>query len=289
MNGVYPGVSSENTKWTTRDSLSVVLSAVLLLVWVAAHHGVWSYLVPPAIFATVLSVAAFYTRAVSLSGALAGAAVFICVTRVGVSIWTFAAMVLLTGAATALASRRKQKRTAGERDGIQVLANTGAAALAAAFVELPLVDSDHSVIMSRMGFAAVLAILAEATADTVSSEIGKAFGGAPRLITSGRMVPSGTNGAVSLKGTVAGAIATAAFLGCYFLQLWWPPFGAVTSRAAVAIGIIGGAALAGMLMDSLLGATLEPRYLNNDAVNLLSTCFAAALACALLLAFGLAR
>jgi uncharacterized membrane protein len=37
-------------------------------------------------------------------------------------------------------------------------------------------------------------------------------------------------------------------------------------------------AIAGMLFDSLLGATLEGKLLNNDAVNFLSTASAAAVA-----------
>ena len=44
-------------------------------------------------------------------------------------------------------------------------------------------------------------------ADTASSEIGKAYGRRTFLITTLRPVPPGTEGAVSLEGTTAGAVA----------------------------------------------------------------------------------
>ena len=110
---------------------------------------------------------------------------------------------------------------------------------------------------------ALLGALAEATADTVSSEIGAAFGGRPYLLTTFRRVDSGTDGAVSLLGTVAGSVAAALVvaIGSWSLGL--------TLRDGSA-AFTGG--LAGLFFDSLLGATLERRgWLGNDWVNFLST------------------
>jgi uncharacterized protein (TIGR00297 family) len=123
-------------------------------------------------------------------------------------------------------------------------------------------------------FAVGLAALAEASADTVSSEIGQVFGGQPRMMTSLRTVDPGTDGAISLAGTLAGvvaagivaAIGTLALRGD-FAMLW--------------ISCAGG--VFGLFFDSFLGATLERRgWLNNDAVNFLSTASAAAFVLALL-------
>ena len=61
--------------------------------------------------------------------------------------------------------------------------------------------------------AAMVAAMAEATADTVSAELGQVLGGTPWMITSLRRVPAGTDGAVSLLGTLAGAVAAAVLVG----------------------------------------------------------------------------
>ena len=54
---------------------------------------------------------------------------------------------------------------------------------------------------------AMAACFPEAAADTVSSEVGQAFGEKARLITNWHSVPAGTDGGVSLIGTTAGIAA----------------------------------------------------------------------------------
>ncbi len=49
--------------------------------------------------------------------------------------------------------------------------------------------------------------------DTVSSEVGKAYGKTTYLVTTFQRVPRGTEGAVSLEGTAAGVAAAALFSG----------------------------------------------------------------------------
>jgi uncharacterized protein (TIGR00297 family) len=123
-------------------------------------------------------------------------------------------------------------------------------------------------------FVAGLAALAEAAADTVSSEIGQVLGGRPRMITTLRSAEPGTDGAISLAGTLAG-IAAAALIAA--AGAWAVGGGAASFSIALAGAVFG------LLFDSLLGATLEQRtWLNNDAVNFISTASAAAFALALL-------
>jgi uncharacterized protein (TIGR00297 family) len=114
------------------------------------------------------------------------------------------------------------------------------------------------------------AALAEAAADTVSSEMGQALGGTPRLITTWKKVAPGTDGAVTLPGTMDGATAAIAVALVFALSriLSWRSF-----------AVCAGAGVAGMIFDSFLGATLErSRLLGNNAVNLASTIVAAGLA-----------
>lgn len=49
--------------------------------------------------------------------------------------------------------------------------------------------------------------------DTVSSEVGKAYGKTTYLVTTFQRVPRGTEGAVSLEGTAAGVAAAVLFSG----------------------------------------------------------------------------
>jgi len=123
-----------------------------------------------------------------------------------------------------------------------------------------------------------LAALAEAAADTVSSEIGQVLGGRPRMITTLRSVEAGTDGGVSLAGTVAGVAAGAIVAGIGTLTLHGGPVLFWVSLAG---------AVFGLLFDSLLGATLERRgWLNNDGVNFLSTAGAAGFALGILAVLG---
>jgi uncharacterized protein (TIGR00297 family) len=104
---------------------------------------------------------------------------------------------------------------------------------------------------------------ATAAFDTVSSEVGQAFGGRPVLITTLRRVPPGTDGAVSFIGTLAGAAAALLVAGLA---------AALGLLAPERLGIVALAAFVGSTADSVLGATLEARGLmDNEAVNFSNT------------------
>lgn len=181
------------------------------------------------------------------------------------------------------ASRPEAKERMGTAEGrrgrsaSQVAANLGMAALVSFEpVQLWLVDSGlmRGPLVALPIFAPALAALAEAAADTVSSEIGQVLGGKPRMITTFRAVEPGTNGAVSVAGSSAGVIAAAAVAGAgtWALRGDWSLF-----------AVSGAGAVFGLFFDSLLGAALEERgWLNNDATNFLSTASAAGFALLLL-------
>jgi uncharacterized protein (TIGR00297 family) len=159
-----------------------------------------------------------------------------------------------------------------------VAANLGVAAIASSeFTQSWLFDSGwiRSAAQAPANlFAVGLAALAEAAADTVSSEIGQVLGGRPRMITTLRPADPGTDGAVSLLGTLAGVAAAVLVALAGTLALGG-------GRTMFLVSCAGG--VFGLFFDSLLGATLERRgWLNNDAVNFLSSASAAAFALGLL-------
>ncbi|KAI7841383.1 hypothetical protein COHA_005001 [Chlorella ohadii] len=113
--------------------------------------------------------------------------------------------------------------------------------------------------------AAFVAFYAVCCADTWSSEIGIASKTPPRLITTRSVVPPGTNGGVTPLGTAAAA-AGGLFVGCCYWSLaavaaMWAGANGSASSAALAdwrlvpLALVAG--LAGSLLDSLLGATLQ--------------------------------
>lgn len=154
------------------------------------------------------------------------------------------------------------------RNARQVLANGGVAALAA------LAGS----------WAAFAGALAAATADTWATEIGRHSRTAPRLITTAEPVRAGTDGGMTLLGTTGGVVG-AALISIIAVALGSPPphlrpGGPGFTHPGWVAGATASAGVAGMLFDSLLGATVQgkARWLDNDAVNLAATLGGAAAA-----------
>ena len=113
-------------------------------------------------------------------------------------------------------------------------------------------------------------------ADTCGSEIGKRWGRHTVLVTSLRPVPPGTEGAISLEGSLASLVGSA-LMALVCLQL-----GVLQGAGPwVLVTLVG---LVATLIESLIGATLQGRigWLSNELVNGVQTLIAA------LLAIGLA-
>ena len=113
---------------------------------------------------------------------------------------------------------------------------------------------------------------ATAAADTASSEIGQLIGRRTFLITTLKPVPRGTEGAVSLEGTLAGILASLviAALGAALGLYPW-----------TGVPWIVVAAFAGTIFESVIGAALEKRQLlDNEALNFLNTLVGALIAVA---------
>lgn len=163
----------------------------------------------------------------------------------------FVSSSLLTAAAKKTAAGKSAAKGGeknggeGRRNARQVIANGGIAAVAAL----------------AGNWAWFAGALAAANADTWATEIGSHSPTPPRLITNWTIVPAGTDGGMTLLGT-AGGIAGAGLVGALSSL-----FGQDAALALI------GAGTAGMLMDSLLGATGQRtvRWIDNDVVNLAAT------------------
>jgi uncharacterized protein (TIGR00297 family) len=174
---------------------------------------------------------------------------------------------LLTVITTRWGYERKQRLGVAERrrgrKASQILANLGTVALCAlAVIWFPR--------YSDVLLLAAMAALAEAAADTTSSEIGQATANNAYMITGLRPAALGTNGAISVEGTLAGCIAAS-------IVAWVSSFAGLVAWQWTPIVAVAG--IAGMFLDSILGATWENAgKMGNDSVNFVSTVFAADLA-----------
>jgi uncharacterized protein (TIGR00297 family) len=240
---------------------------------------------------------AWYRGTLRLSGAATAIAIGAIALRAG---WAWGGFLIVWFGWVTLGSRlgraRKAARTAGvvakgaQRDAVQVVANGGVFALAAA---LTLWRRDGAAGAAVWGTAA----LAAAGADTMATEIGTWIGGTPRSIRNWRTVTTGTSGAVSGAGSAAmlgSALALAALAVA---------FGLVPARHGWIVAV---AALFGATVDTIAGALVQQRrwcpscetateqarhtcgsdtrhrggwrWLGNDEVNLVCTASAALLA-----------
>jgi uncharacterized protein (TIGR00297 family) len=205
--------------------------------------------------------------------------------------WSWAAVLLLYFIAAALLSRAgagyKAQRTesvvskGGARDAAQVFANGGVYSIAAALTVA---------FSSPLPAWGAIGAIAAASSDTWATEIGVALGGEPRSILTRTVVRQGESGGVTWAGTM-GSIGGAAWIAVVALLAGLP-------RGLGLAALVGG--VGGSLIDSLLGATVQERRwcdecgepteravhlcgaatrrvggiarLDNDVVNLLSTC-----------------
>lgn len=117
------------------------------------------------------------------------------------------------------------------------------------------------VILLLLGY---VASLSTKLSDTCASEVGKAYGKRTFLITTLQPVARGTEGAVSLEGTLAGIVASAAIA-----SVGW----AVGLIGYLSIVICIVAAFIATNLESVIGATLQAKYdwLTNELVNVVNT------------------
>lgn len=256
----------------------------------------------------VIAALAYQRGSLAPSGALAALVVGTLVFAGGGFAWGVLLVAFFVTSSALSHYRARAKAPLAEkfqkghrRDLGQVAANGGWGALMAlAFAFYPDV----------LLFVAFAGSMATVNSDTWATELGVLSKQPPRLITTGKRVPVGTSGGITLLGTAV-ALAGALLIGALAAVLLW-----VAPSPAVTLSPVGQwimlpllvtlAGLAGSLFDSLLGATVQAiyycdldrketesarhscgqatrfvrgwRWLDNDGVNLASSVFGSALA-----------
>ena len=197
-------------------------------------------------------VAAYRARSLDRSGALAASVLAWMVVALGGLAWAVPALTffVLSSALSRLGRRRKAEAEAlaekgSRRDAGQVVANGGVGAVllaAGVFVESPLL---------YWGFVGAFAA---AAADTWGTEVGTWRRGPTRVLAFGPRVPSGTSGGMSLAGTLGAALGASVVVASAVL--------AGAGLSAAGLGLVAAGGLAAAFLDSLLGATVQARYLD---------------------------
>jgi len=200
-----------------------------------------------ALVAAAIAFAAW--RAGSLSRSGAAAALFIGAIAIAAG-WTWGALLILyfvsSSVLSRIGARVKVQRSGsivekgGARDAAQVCANGAVFAAAAAL---------HIAYPSFIWLAAGAGALAASASDTWGTEIGMLAKSPPRMITTWRVVPTGTSGGVSTLG-LAAMVAGSLFIA---LAAWLLHRNAHVALAVSAGGIVGA------LVDSFGGALWQSR------------------------------
>ena len=257
------------------------------------------------VIATLLSFHGLKKKSLSVSGAVAAFFVGFCSFVVGVRFGIILILFYFTGSQLTKMGKRKKAQieedytVGGQRSWVQVLA-CSILATVCALLYMMYVGEDccldfgetstwtgtglgdvvlFGVVMSKKRLGAYLWSLyishyACATADTWASEIGVLAPGNPILITSlllfrPKKVPPGTNGAISILGTLA-SILGGTFIGLIFFCFSYlleitSIFGTISYPDQSGIILFGAfSGFLGSTIDSLLGCTVQATYYSKD-------------------------
>jgi uncharacterized protein (TIGR00297 family) len=243
----------------------IFLNPVVIVPW-KAMAGVAAFLTMAIVVNLVLALVTYFTSLISKSGAIGG---FVVGTIIFISTGWQGYLVLVTffvlgTAVTKVKYKEKAKKgiaqeDQGRRGAKHAIANCAAALILGIVALLQGSDVDK-----HMFLAGFVGAFATALSDTASSEIGQAYGKTTILLTTLHRVPPGTEGAVSIEGTLAGiaaslVIALVGLLGA--LIAGWQ-----------GLLIIVIAAFIGNTLESIIGSTIEKLPLiTNEVTNFLNT------------------
>ncbi len=185
---------------------------------------------------------------------------------------------LVGSAVTRIGMEQKEAEGIAEkRSGARGPENVWGSALTAAICALGTLFVDEPI--EKLLLLGYVANFATKLSDTTASEVGKAYGKRTFLITTLQPVRRGTEGAISLEGTVAGIVASVAIA-----LLGWG-VGMIEEIGVIWCVI---AAFVATNLESLIGATLQSKFdwMTNEVVNFINTLIGAIVAILLALAWS---
>lgn len=244
--------------------------------------------------ALLVAGAAYLKRSLSFSGMIAAFVMGTIYVGAGNAFW-FGILLLFFVSSSLLSKLHHDNKVeleltydkTGTRDAGQVFANGGMGML------LVLLNAIYP--LELWGFL-FIGVMATVTSDTWATEIGTLAKKPPRSVLTGRILPAGTSGGVSLPGTLAAAAGGALIGAASWLLRTASGMEARPFLLLTLAGLIGG--LAGAFADSFLGATVQRmnrctvcgreveasrhcgrptvfargwRWMDNDAVNAISS------------------
>ena len=163
---------------------------------------------------------------------------------------------------------KKEKGISEKREGKRGPENVWGSAATGLFFAIMANLNLANIVLFKIGFAA--SFVAK-LADTFGSEIGKRFGRDTYLITSFKRVESGTEGGVSIEGTLAsilGAIVMAYVMLCLSI---------ISTKSQFIIVSISG--FLATILESIIGAKYQNKFkLSNEGVNAIQTSISSLLA-----------
>ena len=269
------------------DNVTVPLAAatacVLAGIEVTSAYSVWPSSMPWLIVNGLLAIAGYFARSVSISGAVGGwflGAILILGAGWPMYVALLAFFILGT-AATKLGYARKAnlglaQEGGGRRGFSHAFSNVGVAALCAVAVSRLSRVGESPLEWMAVAYFMGIAALATAAADTTASEIGQLLGKRAFLPLTLRRVPVGTEGAISVEGTLAGLIGGALVAAAGVLSLH---YGLMQVNLG-AILFITAAAFLGSWIESIAGSwnRKQTRPIPNGVLNFFNTMVGALLA-----------
>jgi len=246
----------ESLSFSGSDNLTVPLGSAFVLHYLISHSALQAdgFLLGVGL-SLLLAWVSVQLRFLTAGGAvtmfLLGVLIF------GSGRWMFALPILtffiLSSLLAGMGKKAKQRYSgliekSGSRDAAQVLANGGVAGL----ILLIWHFNPAPVLFLLYG-----ASVAAGTADTWATELGLLSKSSPRSILTFQPVPPGTSGGLSWVGTLGAALGS---LVLSSLSIGLAPAAVLSGRAGPAFLIMASAGFLASLVDSLLGATVQARF-----------------------------